>query len=377
MNEVEKNLLEDQRVETDASLRFERDKADEGLSEKRKITEDMTDLQVKSDRTESDSVREQNRTDRDKEVDVTTELVEQRIEDDSALKLERLNMDAAIQTERVQKNSAAYEFLAKERGDTDENLSQERSDTDESVSSAYRRLDKEIGRHKITKDQLTSRDELIALVSHDLRNPIGAVFSCAEMLLAEAAFANMSSDVKYWIELMKRNSKTALNLISDILDMERIAEGKLVLSLEQQDLGVVIRSATEQFFHASAAKGILLRVTTPAMSAVKCDAERVRQVLSNLIGNALKFTPDSGSIVVVAEELTQEFRISVSDTGKGIKQGDQQRIFERYSQGQKQDSRGLGLGLYICGALIESHGGKIWVDSTEGKGSTFSFTLPK
>ena len=108
-----------------------------------------------------------------------------------------------------------------------------------------------------------------------------------------------------------------------------------------------------------------------------CDRDRITQVLSNLIGNAVKFTNDGGTITIRLNETESQYQISVTDTGKGIAEADLVRIFDRYAQLDKKDARGIGLGLYICKTLISSHGGEINVESTIDKGSKFAFTLPK
>ncbi len=112
-------------------------------------------------------------------------------------------------------------------------------------------------------------------------------------------------------------------------------------------------------------------------SLINCDRDRVAQILSNLIGNALKFTPEGSSITVATEESSVEIKVSISDTGPGIPEDQKNHIFERFAQIGNKNRTGLGLGLYISKTLVESHGGTIWVTSAVGKGSTFYFTLPK
>lgn len=375
-NSETKTFLKKERSQTDANLTLERGRADESLFDKRKKAELETDQQVKSDRTESDEAIAKSRTAADTHSDPDVRVDQQRTETDVTIKAERLKIDEAIKGERTRKDVVLVEFLQKERSETDQSLSIERSETDIVVTASSKKLVDEKGEHKLTKDELTSRSELLALVSHDLRNPIGAIHSCAEMLLQDELNSKMSSETKYWIEFMKRNSQTALKLISDILDMERISNNKLVLSVQEENLTELLRTSSEPFIHASAAKGVLLRIILPAVGSVKCDRDRIQQVLSNLIGNALKFTPEGGMIVVKSEELPGEIKVSVCDTGKGIAEKDQAHIFDRYNQVDGKDTRGLGLGLHISKNLIEQHGGKIWVESTVGKGSTFFFTLP-
>lgn len=371
-------FLKKERSQTDESLICERGKTDEGLFDLRKKTERNTDAIIRDERSEADHARAQSRVDRDAQMAVDFSVHEQRVEVDDNIQSERSSIDAAIKKERAQKEAVLHEFLQKERSETDDNLFQERERTDLAVSNSSKLLSDEVNLHTRTKAELTTRDELMALVSHDLRSPIGAVLSCAEMLLEDEDYAGMSSDIKHWIEFIRRNASTSLRLISDILEMERIAEGKLQLECETSNLAEIIRHANEQHTHTASAKGVLLRSSLPAkLPAVVCDKERIGQVLSNLISNSIKFTPERGTIVVKAEETADSVKVSICDTGIGIPAADQSSIFGRFNQLNKKDRRGLGLGLHICKALIESHSGKIWVESTVGKGSTFFFTIPK
>ena len=171
-----------------------------------------------------------------------------------------------------------------------------------------------------------------------------------------------------------------LRLIEDLLDIERIAAGKLTLHIEQHDVSEIIKQSVEQLHGAAVAKGITLEAEPQNVSGyVVCDRSRVMQVLSNLIGNAIKFTPAKGKICVSCQRTGPEgekIQISISDTGEGIAPEKMKTIFERFSQLHKQDRRGIGLGLYIAKMMIEEHPGRIWVESKLGEGSTFHFTLP-
>ena len=159
--------------------------------------------------------------------------------------------------------------------------------------------------------------------------------------------------------------------------MERFAEGKLHLHKSDQNIDMIIQNCIENFSHLALEKKIQLHQSPcEAVTKIPCDPDRILQVLSNLLGNALKFTPENGSVVLKIKKFETEILISVSDTGPGISEGQKNRIFDRYAQLQNKDRRGLGLGLYISKMLVEAHGGKLWVSSSPGKGSTFSFTVP-
>jgi signal transduction histidine kinase len=171
-----------------------------------------------------------------------------------------------------------------------------------------------------------------------------------------------------------------LRLIEDLLEVERIAVGKLTLHYEEHDVSEIIKQAVEELQEAAASKGITLEAEPQDVCGyVVCDRSRVMQVLSNLIENAIKFTPAKGQICVSCQRTGpegKEVQVSVSDTGEGIAPEKIKTIFERFSQIHNQDRRGIGLGLYIAKMMVEEHPGRIWVESKLGEGSTFHFTLP-
>jgi signal transduction histidine kinase len=187
-------------------------------------------------------------------------------------------------------------------------------------------------------------------------------------------------NVKELASSIKRSAAEMLRLIEDLLDVERIAVGKLTLRYEQHDVSEIIKQAVEELQEAAASKGITLEAKPQDVCGyVICDRSRVMQVLSNLIGNAIKFTPTRGQICVSCQRTGpkgKEVQVSVSDTGEGIAPEKIKTIFERFSQIHNQDRRGIGLGLYIAKMMVEEHPGRIWVESKLGEGSTFYFTLP-
>jgi signal transduction histidine kinase len=171
-----------------------------------------------------------------------------------------------------------------------------------------------------------------------------------------------------------------LRLIRDLLDIERIAAGKLVLHYEKHDVCEIITEVVRDFQRDAASKQVTLTAKPEAgCDDVICDRSRVQQVLSNLIGNAIKFTPAKGQITVSCARTGpegQDVQVSVSDTGVGIATEKIESIFQRFSQINSRDRRGIGLGLYIAKMMVEEHPGRIWVESKLGEGSTFHFTLP-
>ena len=166
-------------------------------------------------------------------------------------------------------------------------------------------------------------------------------------------------------------------LISALLDVERMTHDKLVLKKERTDLRMVLQECVDLFAPVVASKSFSMTVhMDPGPISVDLDHDRILQVLSNLIGNSLKFTPHGGAIELSARKDNSHVEIAVTDNGPGIPETDQARIFDRLSQLTVNDRRGLGLGLFITKWIVEAHEGRVWVTSRVGKGSTFSFTLP-
>jgi signal transduction histidine kinase len=188
------------------------------------------------------------------------------------------------------------------------------------------------------------------------------------------------NDVKKVAASIQRSAGEMLRLIQDLLDIERIAIGKLVLHYEKHDISEIIKEVVGDFQRDAASKQITLTAEPESgCDDVICDRSRVVQVLSNLIGNAIKFTPAGGQICVSCAQIgpeRKELQVSVSDTGAGIAAEKIGTIFERFSQINSRDRRGIGLGLYIAKMMVEEHPGRIWVESKLGEGSTFHFTLP-
>lgn len=391
MKSVEnKHVLKNDRAHTDDSLTSERGKADESLSKYLKEAERETDKQVRNVRDEADDARAQRRSDTDsarKSKNKTKNKIDelhadnsrrtQRQFDDKTVLDERALMDAALLKERDLNRLVASELLHGEREVTDVNLSQERKRTDSQVESVSDRLTDEQFSHSLTKAALTTHDEFLAIVSHDLRNPIGAVLSYADLLLEDPSSAGLSAEANQWIEVIKRNAQTSLRLINDILDVERFTHGNFTLELAPHDVQDFLHQAVESFAQFATNKQITLTATPSSFpTTVVCDSQRIEQVLSNLIGNSIKFTPTGGTITLSLAHQGNALSVSVTDSGSGIAKEETIRIFDRFAQINNKDRNGLGLGLYISKMIVEAHQGNLGVRSQLGEGSTFSFTLP-
>jgi PAS domain S-box-containing protein len=223
-----------------------------------------------------------------------------------------------------------------------------------------------------------SKNQFIAMLSHELRSPLNAIRGWIQILMSPGAKAE---DLRTGLSVIDRNSKLQAELISDLLDIHRIASGKIRLEFAAVDLREVIDSAIDAIGPAAAAKAIEIERemdSTPVI--ISGDSARLQQVLSNLLGNAIKFTPKGGRILIALRAVDLHAEVVVSDTGQGIIAAALPGIFERFRQGNYPTNRsegGLGLGLAISKQLVELHGGTISAGSLgAGQGSTFTISLP-
>jgi signal transduction histidine kinase len=352
------------RETTDVSGHAGSVKTDEPQRDSDLASEQQADLRRDAERAEADKSKLQSRSDSDASrdlgrVDMGRSREEREASRDEILRIEREITDEAIKTERLRADAATEG---------------ERSYYQASAKSSAELLSQEQESHQKTKATLTTREEFLAIVSHDLRNPLNHILMAVQNLLEEP------KDIKELASSISRSGGEMLRLIEDLLDVERIAVGKLTLHYEQHDVSEIIKQAVEELQEAAASKGITLEAKPQDVCGyVICDRSRVMQVLSNLIGNALKFTPAKGQVCVSCQRTgpeSKEVQVSVSDTGEGIAPEKIKTIFERFSQIHNQDRRGIGLGLYIAKMMVEEHPGRIWVESKLGEGSTFYFTLP-
>ena len=221
-----------------------------------------------------------------------------------------------------------------------------------------------------------AREEVLAVVSHDLRNPLGSITLGASLLL-EMGPEWRRDDTDTPQRILRAASRMEV-LIRDLLDASKMDSGHFVVEPSSQNSGELVREAVEAARPAAAEANIVLEADLPDdLPPVHADGDRVLQVFSNLIGNALKFTPEDGTVTVAAEPEGGTVRFSVSDTGPGIAPEQLLHLFDRFWQGRSADRRGAGLGLAIARGIVEAHGGQIRAESKPGEGSTFVFTLPR
>ena len=222
------------------------------------------------------------------------------------------------------------------------------------------------------------KSQFLANMSHELRTPLNAILGYTE-LMTDGAYGEPSEKMMGVLKRLEANGRHLLGLINDVLDLSKIEAGQLVLELSDyciQDIAQTVRSTLEPL---AADKKLAFKLDlSPELPPGHGDGRRLTQVLINLVGNAIKFT-DAGEVAIKADANNGSFHVSVRDTGPGISAADQARLFQEFQQADNAITRkkgGTGLGLAISKRIIEMHGGKIWVESKVGQGSTFSFTLP-
>jgi signal transduction histidine kinase len=222
------------------------------------------------------------------------------------------------------------------------------------------------------------KSQFLANMSHELRTPLNAILGYTE-LMADGAYGEPLEKMLGILKRLEANGRHLLGLINDVLDLSKIEAGQLVLELSDysvQDIAQTVRSTLEPL---AADKKLAFKLElAPELPAGHGDGRRLTQVLINLVGNAIKFT-DAGEVAIKAEANNGSFYVSVRDTGPGISAADQTKLFQEFQQADNAITKkkgGTGLGLAISKRIIEMHGGKIWVESQPGRGSTFAFTFP-
>jgi PAS domain S-box-containing protein len=220
-----------------------------------------------------------------------------------------------------------------------------------------------------------ARDDVLAVVAHDLRNPLNTVTMAIGLMLENTPVERTQE--RRQVEIVRRAADRMNRMIQDLLDVKRIESGRLAIDAQAEEVDVIINDMIEMLRPLAVGSSIVLESSVPeGLPPVLADSARIQQVLSNLVGNAVKFTPRDGRITVCAEQVGGEIRFAVIDTGPGIPPEQVPHIFGQFWQASSSDRRGIGLGLAIAKGIVEAHKGTIWVESHVGLGSTFYFTLP-
>jgi signal transduction histidine kinase len=349
-----------ERTKTDKSLREERANTDDAIRGDRDSSERDAEGVIDKARAISDAAVKAERKKTDEEARLPARpakkgaVVGQRAAADKAVRGQRATADDALRSDLGGRADALERLLVHERAATDAYLLTERVRSDKDVSH---------------------RDDFLGMVAHDVRNLLNLVVLSLAMLRLDDEeppphVSAVAARISRYVARMNR-------LIGDLVDVTSIDAGKLAVEPVKGDAAALLAEATEAFQPAARELGVTLSAEAPAGPLrAMFDHDRMLQVLSNLISNALKFTPRGGEIGVAVEKVPDMVRFSVSDSGEGIPARMLESIFERFWQVGKNDRRGMGLGLYISRCIVESHGGRIWAESTVGKGSQFYFTIP-
>ena len=220
-----------------------------------------------------------------------------------------------------------------------------------------------------------ARDDVLAVVAHDLRNPLNTVTMAISLMLENTPVENVQE--RRQVEIVRRAADRMNRMIQDLLDVRRMESGRLGIDAQPESPASLVNDTIEMLRPIATGSTVALESdVSEDLLPVLADSARIQQVLSNLVGNAVKFTPRDGRVVVCAEPIDGGVRFGVKDTGPGIAPDQLPHIFGQFWQAMPSDRRGIGLGLAIAKGIVEAHGGMIWVESQVGSGSNFYFTLP-
>lgn len=350
-----------EREATDLSLGEEREKTDEELTARGADIDASADEVIAGARLRADKVLTGARRRADQKLSAvvgSSERVavqEERAREDAALRNERTTADDNLSFERDERRRALAALLALEREQTDEDLLLERHRADSAIGS---------------------RDDFLGMVSHDLRNMLGAMALSATSLSTIRCQGEVASALARTAQRIQHYTARMDRLVGDLLDVVSIEAGRLALRPARHMPGELLSETAEVFLAIAGRKDISIQIDERAGApTLNYDRERILQVLANLVGNAVKFTPKGGKILLRLEPDGDGVRFAVADTGIGIAPEKLQRIFDRFWQADERGQAGVGLGLYISKCIVDAHHGRIWVDSRLGEGSTFYFTL--
>lgn len=221
------------------------------------------------------------------------------------------------------------------------------------------------------------REDFVATLTHDLKTPVSATNRAVRFFL-DGDFGPVSSEQKEILETILQSNTALYSLVQTLLDVYRFDSGVKELNIRSCSLEPIMSQLVSEIMPLAQEKGVKLTMQIPAnLNEINCDEAEIRRLLQNLIDNSLKFTPHGGSIDVVVEQSDGKTRVSVKDTGKGIPEENKPKLFQRFWQAGSTGRyyASTGLGLYLCRRIVEAHGGRIWCESTLGKGSTFFFEI--
>jgi PAS domain S-box-containing protein len=248
----------------------------------------------------------------------------------------------------------------------------------ETLRAIASQIAQHVERQRGEEETQRMRDQIVANVSHELRTPLTAIDGWVHVLMGEEP-GPLTDEQRRFLAIVKRNSDRLMRLVGDLLVAGQIEAGKLSLEIEDVDVAAVARDTAESVAHSAQAKRIALMVHATAPVHVRGDRQRIGQLLSNLVANAIKFTPDEGAVDIRVREVDGSCRISVADTGIGIPRAERKNLFQRFYRASTATASGItgtGLGLAISKAIAESHGGTLELANEDGPGTVFVVELP-
>jgi len=248
----------------------------------------------------------------------------------------------------------------------------------ENANLYRKKIEEEKLRNKLTVSSRL-KSQFLANMSHELRTPLNSILGFSEVL-QDRMFGDLNEKQEEYVNYILESGQHLLSLINDILDLSKIEAGKLEMEPAEVSLGDLLQNSLTMVKEKALKHGIELSLKLEnEIPHIYADERLVKQVVFNLLSNAVKFTPDGGRVGIEAVKEDEHIRITVWDTGIGIKEEDKEKLFKEFQQldsGRDKRYQGTGLGLALSKRLVEMHGGRIWVESEEGKGSRFNFTLP-
>jgi two-component system sensor kinase len=285
--------------------------------------------------------------------------------------------------ERIAQLLTAIAGAALENAEFTSTLERRVADRTEELAVANRELQVALEREREVAERLRTLDELknefVAMVAHDLRSPMASISGAANTLLQSAAFLS-EDDRRTLLEMIARSTTGLSGLVEDVLQVARIESGQFSYALAPFDLDDLVRRTAVEVEVGGDGGARITVVGAPALPEAFGDRERIWQVLTNLLSNALKFSPEDAAVTVELSAEGDELVVAVRDRGTGLAPEDMPRLFQKFSRIRASDVRGkikgTGLGLYICQQIVEAQGGRIWAESRPGEGSTFTFTVP-
>jgi signal transduction histidine kinase len=347
--------VEPERSQTDESLRAERSESDRAIDTQRASEAKADDL-LDRERLEADAALESARAQADSDGDGVSAgespgtIASKRATADDTMERARDASNVALNQARSEHHKILEGLLPLEREKTDRHLFTERARTD---------------------DALANRDDFLGIVSHDLRNLLSGVVLEADMLSHRAKDTDEGRAAVAHAKSILRYAARMNRLVGDLVDVVSIDAGKLSVEHARIDFGAVVTQTVEAFQQSALRAGVTLTAECSGNLAADADGERMMQVLANMLGNALKFTPRGGRVAVICKRVKSSVCLSVTDMGPGIDPSLHEAVFERFWQRKEGHRSGLGLGLYLSRCIVESHGGRIWVESVPGEGASF------